>query len=1631
MKKFLTIMLVLQFVAHTLSSQTWTGGTSTAWNNSGNWNPATVPTAASNVTIPASVASSRWPVLSSDITVNTLNTNPGCQLNVNGFKINIVTTNTYNYMIGGTINNTNAATDIEINWNNGGGGYVAYVRSMIFNDNVVFNLTGSNQFYESDDGTGNIFNGNATFNISNGLPVYISQNGLTQFKGNLSVVRIVAGSTRLFATGGSVAGNFSFLNNTAGDLGIGITTYKTAIGGKVDITANYTTPNNFQLYRLINQTAGGVIAVQNSKAMDVQSDTLKLVSCSITGYTGSAYAYLINNSITANVTIADDLSYQGGYVSYLRGNIITGTCTITNKGTNQLFDADQPNSGNTYNGNAFFNAQGSGPIYLSHGAVSLHNGNLTINRTADGPTQAFAAGGNVKGNLSYTNLVNGSSIFGNGTTPSIVTGTLNIAVKNTSPAGFTMYRLTNKTNGGSLSLEGTRAFDFRNDTLLLAGFSCLKYTGSAYAYLFSNSITAAINVADDASYSGGYNFDLRSNVFTGNASFTHNGTNNIYETNSAGTANIFNGNTSFNMKGSGTLFLSNDDASQFKGNLSVFRTSDGSIQAFNSGGTITGNFTYSFLASGNSSLGNLSSRTLINGTVNINVKQPAPGAFVMYRLINKTTGGVIALDSTRAFDFRNDTLLLTSLSCLRYYGSAYAYLLNNNITAALTTADDVAYSGGYDLKINNNRITGNASFTHKGTNNINEADAQANIFNGNTSFIMQGSGALYVSHGAASQFNGNLSIIRNTNGGHIQAFNGGGNVTGNFSYTNLVNGNTYFGNTGYQTLIHGTITVNVKNKTPGDFVMNRLINQTNGGSLNLDSTKAFTFQNDTLLLSSFTCQRYYGSAYAYLLHNHITGVVSIADDGSYSGGYNLQINDNRITGNASFTHKGTNNIYEAGNAGENNIFTGNTSFLMQGSGALYVSQAATSQFIGDLSITRNTSAGHTQVFNAGGMVTGNFTFNNNIGGNCYLGRDIVATNITGQVNFNVQHISTGDMQVFNLKNQTTGGVISILDTRGFNFRNDTLTANTISVTGYRGNAYAYLLNNQLTADVTIADDASYSGGYATFFRDNVIVGNSSITNKGSNIIYESDAGGLGNYYNGNVTFSKAGSGAINIGQALITEVSQNFTIAGTSGINITNLRFKGSTTSIIAKTGTIPIVVKNLFLNKTGAGNVTLNDSVQVSQSAVFTSGIVVSAANKELIFLNAASHAGVSDDSHVSGPVSKIGNQAFSFPIGNGQAMQKAAISAPVNNTDRFRAQYFASSPHPTYDTSNHAATLKNVSGAQYWIIERLSGSSNVTVALDYGKPRGILITGTQADYRVARWTGATWQNLGNGGTTGTITEGSVITAAPVTAFSPFTIAATSGINPMSNTAPPLQSPACANTTLVIPFQTSGVFNSGNIFTAQLSNAAGSFANPVNIGTLNLAPNGLNVANNISAFLPSSAIVTGTGYRVRITSSNPVNNGSANASNITINSLYVGADTTVLLNCSGNSANLTLLFNTTGLSPVWNTGNPSAAGAGFYRLSVQNGIGCRDTAFATVIFEVATWTGIISSDWHTAGNWNINKVPVSRTHVIIPTGAANPCIISTSNATAASVQVRNGAVFNATNGKVLVITGTCTVLPQ
>ena len=150
------------------------------------------------------------------------------------------------------------------------------------------------------------------------------------------------------------------------------------------------------------------------------------------------------------------------------------------------------------------------------------------------------------------------------------------------------------------------------------------------------------------------------------------------------------------------------------------------------------------------------------------------------------------------------------------------------------------------------------------------------------------------------------------------------------------------------------------------------------------------------------------------------------------------------------------------------------------------------------------------------------------------------------------------------------------------------------------------------------------------------------------------------------------------------------------------------------------------------------------------------------------------------------------------------------------------------------------------------------------------------------------------------------------ITAGTSFSTITTSAITPLTY---------CAGAAVSVPFTTNGAANAGNIFTAQLSNSAGSFASSVAIGTLSST-----AAGTISATVPAGT-TAGTGYRIRVVSSNPVVTGSDNAANIavivspTASTITAGGAATF---CSGGS--VVLSGNANG--GVWNL-NGSAVGTG------------------------------------------------------------------------------------------------------
>lgn len=169
-----------------------------------------------------------------------------------------------------------------------------------------------------------------------------------------------------------------------------------------------------------------------------------------------------------------------------------------------------------------------------------------------------------------------------------------------------------------------------------------------------------------------------------------------------------------------------------------------------------------------------------------------------------------------------------------------------------------------------------------------------------------------------------------------------------------------------------------------------------------------------------------------------------------------------------------------------------------------------------------------------------------------------------------------------------------------------------------------------------------------------------------------------------------------------------------------------------------------------------------------------------------------------------------------------------------------------------------------------------------------------------------------------------------------------------------------CTGDTINVQFIVTKPMLSGNVFTLQLSNAAGSFGTPVNIGTLTSTTGGT-ITGTIPAGTPS-----GTGYRLRIVASSPSKTSDPTVANLTIGT----KPTNVIANSNWNvcqNANIQLSGTFTGsgtytyswTGPNSYTGNtlsatiPNAqlAAAGVYTLTVSNnGCSASDTAQVNII---------------------------------------------------------------------------------
>ncbi|MBP7166434.1 MAG: T9SS type A sorting domain-containing protein [Bacteroidia bacterium] len=297
-----------------------------------------------------------------------------------------------------------------------------------------------------------------------------------------------------------------------------------------------------------------------------------------------------------------------------------------------------------------------------------------------------------------------------------------------------------------------------------------------------------------------------------------------------------------------------------------------------------------------------------------------------------------------------------------------------------------------------------------------------------------------------------------------------------------------------------------------------------------------------------------------------------------------------------------------------------------------------------------------------------------------------------------------------------------------------------------------IFNAATTLIKTTASTNSYSSG-GNIFNSTATIENQDAT-RAFRLANES-----GDTYNSDAKFD-TGTNNVQVGY------KGNNYFAGNITINSTKVVFNASTGKVILNGANNQIFygeaaynIGKLEINK-DAGTVTLTRSMTIDSSITFINGIINT--DSTITLKAAVNCSGASNLSFVDGPVKKIGNTAFVFPVGDEGFYRQIEITAPVQTTDAFTARYFYQSPKIL--SSSIDTSFTKLSTCNYWQLNRNTGNSNVYVTLYWDSLSCSLMDTASA--KVVALINNVWTNVGSEYLTHDENYGKIKSGIPVSSY-------------------------------------------------------------------------------------------------------------------------------------------------------------------------------------------------------------------------------------------------------------------------
>jgi hypothetical protein len=412
-----------------------------------------------------------------------------------------------------------------------------------------------------------------------------------------------------------------------------------------------------------------------------------------------------------------------------------------------------------------------------------------------------------------------------------------------------------------------------------------------------------------------------------------------------------------------------------------------------------------------------------------------------------------------------------------------------------------------------------------------------------------------------------------------------------------------------------------------------------------------------------------------------------------------------------------------------------------------------------------------------------------------LGGNITTTNVTSTMNVLAGIFTNGGYAIagnpgksFNVSNgatfEMTGAtalpsgfsVLSFGATSNTQYHQNVNT--TVLMTNVSGAGYGHLYVQPKANGLTFTFDNTTVLVAGNLYLGNGI--NSSEAVQGSASTVLTVTGNITIYLN--TIFYGSTIGTINIGG--------DWTNNGTFSCGTKTVVFNGAS-ALQTVYGPVITSFYNLTISK-ASNNVTLSYPVTIATSGTLTlTKGLLNTSSTNLLTMQATSIAtsiatSGSATSYVNGPMKKVGNTPFVFPLGKGGRWARLGItfnSGSPNATSEFIAEYFTgSAPNRTQKT----AGVIRVSNVEYWDITRPVGASPaddvlLTLYWESNSFSGIN-NPVSASLAVGHYNSGTslWESQGHGTVTGT-TAGTIIATTVLPSYSPVTfIDNTGGSDPL-----------------------------------------------------------------------------------------------------------------------------------------------------------------------------------------------------------------------------------------------------------